>query len=169
MIALFLALTVALVLLGWSDLAPRPAPRAGGRGAPPKAEQQPAPNPNAAQPVPEAAPIAPQADDSDRVMMERLAALLRDTPEPAPAPEASAPPAPAAALDDLPSVRNFGPGDVLELELDGPAPQARDITFTQSGPDVLVTIWDEPALRIEGATASALTPAILRFRSPRAA
>ncbi|MBD3787257.1 MAG: hypothetical protein IE922_09850, partial [Sphingomonadales bacterium] len=69
----------------------------------------------------------------------------------------------------LPVLRDFHPGDVLELELDGPAPRATDITFRQIGRDTCVLIWGEPMLTLAGVEARRLSPAALRFRSPRAA
>lgn len=199
MLALFLTLTVAVALLSWAELAPRRAgrdgmPSGGPRSAGAQAEGATAPEaaapvaPAAAErpPVQEIPPTAAEAEDT--ALMARLAAMLdTSTPEApqqtdtAPAASTTTAPQPTAARTrprkprpapqpaTLPVLRDFHPGDVLELELDGPAPRATEITFRQVGRDTCVLIWDEPMLTLAGVEARRLSPSALRFRSPRAA
>lgn len=202
MLALFVALSVALLLVSWAELVPAIAAR---RRAEDDKKVTPVPplqrlstgqreteaDPGRVAPAP--APMAPSGQDEDAVM-ERLAALLAEGPEPGPA--AAAPvahavaPAPAAAparrpaqptpapepvcatpeLDaELPRITGYRPGDVIELELEGPAPRGEDIRFEQSGKDTRVVIEGFPALILARAQARSLTPAIFRFRSPQLA
>lgn len=173
---------------GGGQADPAAAPEAGAppQGAPATAEQ------------PTARELPPAATETeDDALLARLAALL-DAAEPEAAPQptavpstATAPqpvsaPQPAAARTAprkprpaplpaalqpaaLPVLRDFHPGDVLELELDGPAPRATDIAFRQIGRDTCVLIWGEPMLTLAGVEARRLSPSALRFRSPRAA
>ncbi|MGD9916745.1 MAG: hypothetical protein AB7U46_01915 [Paenirhodobacter sp.] len=175
MFALFLALTVAVALLLWAELGPSFGPRA--KTAPKAAEVADLPHfedvvqrqkaPAAAES--QAEPLAtPEGDDA---VMARIAAMLA---EPAAAPPAPTPVAPVATPetarestteDPLPRIGGFAPGDVIELELEGPAPRAEDIRFEQAGRDVRVLIEGIPALILARAKATSLTPEIFRFRS----
>lgn len=174
MLALFLALTVAVVLLLWAELGPTFAPHA---KAAPKAtevaelppfedvvQRREAALPAAA--APQAEPVA--APEGDDAVMARIAAMLAE-PAAAPAPAAPAPAPETArantAEDPLPRIGGFTPGDVIELEFEGPAPRAEDIRFEQAGRDVRVLIEGIPALILARAKATSLTPEIFRFRS----
>ena len=75
----------------------------------------------------------------------------------------------AAAVEDLPRIRGFGPGDVIELEIIGPLPRPEDLRFDQVGHDARMLLDDLPALIFEGVPARQLRPAQIRFRSPQAA
>lgn len=207
MVALFLALSVALLLVSWAELAPTLAARL--RADEPVAPVPPLRRTDAAARGVEADPARPAAraartpTEEHDVVLERLAALLADDPAPmqpvaevaalAPAADAAEPaaaakpgrraerPAPApepapeqiaasAAADaELPRVTGYRPGDVIELELEGPAPRREDIRFEQAGKDTRVVIEGFPALILARAQARNLTPAIFRFRSPQLA
>lgn len=173
MVALFLAVSLALALVLWAELGPPAQARRDLRAA--------------TKGLPDGPPIAPLSDRASRrgpgaevskagpeddPVMARLAALLAQpepaAPKPAPAPAPTAAPPPAAA-EGLPVVLGYRPGDVIELELEGPAPRPEDITFRQLGRDTQVMIEGFAALVVARAPARSLSPAIFRFRSPRAA
>lgn len=134
LLLLFFALGATLALLTWAELS------SGRRDTPP---------PSAGAPAPAAAPKTGA----------RETGLARITAGPAD-PEAEDGP-PGAALT---RVRGFAPGDLLELELDIPAPAADEIRFEQAGPHARVLIAGAPVLLIEDTEAASLTPAIFRFR-----
>ncbi|TKD21786.1 hypothetical protein FBT96_07690 [Rhodobacter capsulatus] len=75
----------------------------------------------------------------------------------------------AAAVEDLPRIRGFRPGDVIELEIIGPLPRPEDLRFEQVGCDARMLLDDLPALIFEGVPVHHLRPAQIRFRSPQAA
>ncbi|KQB11648.1 hypothetical protein H9N28_15380 [Rhodobacter capsulatus] len=75
----------------------------------------------------------------------------------------------AAAVEDLPRIRGFRPGDVIELEIIGPLPRPEDLRFDQVGHDARMLLDDLPALIFEGVPVRHLRPAQIRFRSPQAA
>lgn len=79
------------------------------------------------------------------------------------------PAASAAAVEDLPRIRGFRPGDVIELEIIGPLPRPEDLRFDQVGHDARMLLDDLPALIFEGVPVRHLRPAQIRFRSPQAA
>ena len=165
MIALFLALTAAVALLLWAEIGPSFAARRA------KPEAAPAAAPDAVAPLeelvsarnaPEEARAPAPAVADDEAVMARIAAIFAD-------PEPAAPPAPVAAapepVEELPRISDFQPGDVIELELEGPAPRAEDIRFEQAGRDTRVLIEGIPALILARAKAASLGPEIFRFRS----
>lgn len=98
-----------------------------------------------------------------------------DTPRPvtvAPAPPQMPAPAPLRRpgrrhTPSEPPLRltDFTPGDLIELELPGPAPHPEDICFMPlpSG-DTRVQIAGEDVLILSGVDAATLSPAIFRFR-----
>jgi len=135
LLVLFFALGATLALLTWAELS------SGRRDIPP---------PPAGAPAPADAPKTGA----------REMGLARITAGPAD-PEAKDGP-PGAALT---RVRGFAPGDLLELELDIPAPAADEIRFEQAGPHARVLIAGAPVLLIEDTEAASLTPAIFRFRN----
>lgn len=145
MFALFLALTAALGLLLWAEVSPTKAQ------ARTKAAPQSAPVP-AFETLIAARAQATLLEEDDTTLMARLAALFDD-------PEAEA----------LPQIAGYRPGDVIELELDGPAPRAEDIAFEQAGHDTRVLIEGFPALVVQRVRAATLSPAVFRFRSPQLA
>lgn len=200
MVALFLALSVALLLVSWAELAPAIAARRAVEDAvtpvPPLQRTGVSERAAAADPAPAAQRPAKTTDEAHDVVLERLAALLAEEPAPAPvvAEVASAPvaapapkpqrkaarpapaprPEPVASTEteadaELPRITGYRPGDVIELELDGPAPRREDIRFEQTGKDTRVVIEGFPALILARAQARNLTPAIFRFRSPQLA
>lgn len=69
---------------------------------------------------------------------------------------------------DLPHIAGYTAGDRIELEIEGPAPAARDIRFEPQGHNTRVLLWNEPALVLENVAAAALSPAIFRFRNATA-
>lgn len=167
MVALFLAVSLALALVLWAELGPPAQVRRDLRAATKDASDGAAIAPLSGragrrEPGSMTQP-AIRADLADDLFMARLAALMAQ-PEAAPAPA----PAPAAA-NDLPVVLGYRPGDVIELELEGPAPRPEDITFRQLGRDTQVMIEGFAALVVARAPARSLSPAMFRFRSPRAA
>lgn len=177
MLALFLALTVALVLLSWSELSALPLK--GGRrsrraqsdtqaasGTPPEATTDTETDLAEASRSRVAAAAAPEGDDA---IMARLSELLHDAPAPTPAAPtpASVSRPEADPIDDLPVIRDFAAGDALELEIEGPAPRPAEISFEQIGRDALIRICGAPALLLEGVAAATLGPEILKFRSLR--
>ncbi len=178
MLALFLALTVALVLLSWSELSALPLK--GGRRS--RRAQSDAQAPSGALPseattdtgtppaeAPRARVTATAVHEDDDAIMARLSELLHDETAlmpAAPAPTSAARPDPDP-IDDLPVIRDFAAGDALELEIEGPAPRPAEISFEQIGRDALVRICGAPALLLEGVVAATLGPEILKFRSLR--
>jgi len=204
MLALFLALSVALLLVSWAELAPVLGTRQSAEDTvapvPPLQRSSELRRDADVESPPCATPSNGTPEEAHDVVMARLAALLADEPAPAPAEAVSAAPvaraaapAPAAApkrraerpapapepiaateasaeIDtDLPRVTGYRPGDVIELELEGPAPRGEDIRFEQTGKDTRVLIEGFPALILARAQARNLTPAIFRFRSPQLA
>lgn len=166
MIALFLALTATLLLLGWAEFGPALAERVDAKRA---RDEEPGPEPvpplESLRPRRTAAPKASEPGDDDAALMARLTDLLTDPPAAAAAPaEAPAPTAPTPA-EALPRIDGFRPGDMIELDLVGPAPRAEDIRFEQFGRDVRVVIEGEPALILAQARVRNLGPEIFRFRS----
>lgn len=179
MVALFLALTAALALILWAELgetALRAVPRRKTKAE--GALDTPVEPLETLLPRRAAAPAAtPAQADEDDIVMARLAALL-DEPAPlaaTPAPAPVAAPLPAIPetitdnADDLPRVSGYRPGDVIELELEGPVPRLEDIRFEQAGRDTRVLIEGLPALVVQRVRAHALSPAMFRFRSPQLA
>lgn len=159
MFALFLALTAALGLMLWAEVSPVGwRPRAARSKAAPEDAPVPPLDPRAAERTHPSPP--PATADDDAAVMARLAALLEE-------PEAA--PAAPAATDDLPLISGYRPGDVIELELEGPAPRAEDIAFEQAGQDTRVLIEGFPALVVQRARAATLSPTIFRFRGPQLA
>ncbi len=177
MVALFLAVSTAVALVLWAELGPAVSTRQRARATP--------------APLPELAPLAPRARhaapsaagnspaaaataDEDAAVIARLSRLLAEPVPPAP-PRAGAAakpapvPLPEPAAGDLLRIAGFRPGDVIELELEGPAPRPEDIRFEQIGRDTRVLIDGFPALIVARAPARMLSPAAFRFRSPRAA
>jgi hypothetical protein len=78
--------------------------------------------------------------------------------------------APAArSFPELPVVEGFEPGDIILLELIGPAPRREDIRFRPCANGALVEIEGEPALIIASTAPEALDPGILQFRAHAAA
>lgn len=78
-------------------------------------------------------------------------------------------PVPAAFAGDLPRIIGFRPGDVIELEIEGPLPRPEELHFDQIGQDARLVLDGQPALIFEGVPARTLRPAQIRFRSPQAA
>ena len=167
MLALFLALTIALILLSWGELPVRQTATASpARGAPAGVAALSSARQGTAEVMSERI-AAPAADmpQTDETIMARLADMLEE-PAVAPVPEATAPQdAPVALDEDLPRIGDFTAGDVIELEVEGPAPVATDISFEQIGHDVCVLICGAPAFLLEGVAAATLGPDILKFRS----
>ncbi|MBZ4023866.1 hypothetical protein CKO11_15545 [Rhodobacter sp. TJ_12] len=147
MLALFIALSCAIALVLWAEWHPSPSAR---RSAPApvaplsQARQTPPPAPKAPEP----------ATEEDDAIMARVAQILT-TPEPVPTP--------------LPRVTGFCPGDVIELEIEGPLPRAEDLRIDQIGPDARLVIEGFPALIIEATHAATLPLSAFRFRGQRAA
>lgn len=110
------------------------------------------PREDAAQTAPQTPPVP---DDPDADVMARIEAMLE-------APEVA-----SETQDDLPRIPNFAPGDQIALEIDGPAPRAREIRFEAdpTGRHALALIADEPILLIENTDPATLTPAVLSFRA----
>ncbi|RWR51015.1 hypothetical protein EOW65_05520 [Sinirhodobacter ferrireducens] len=140
LLLLFFALGATLALLTWAELS------SGRRDTPPPSAGAPTP----AGPAPADAPKTGARETG----LARITAGAAD-------PEAEDGPPDAA----LTHVRGFAPGDLLELELDIPAPAAEQIRFEQAGPHARVLIAGAPVLLIEDTEAASLTPAIFRFRS----
>jgi len=191
MLALFLTLTVALMLLFWAEVRPvfieRAAQKARLAAATPAVDPV-APMPagkrrKAATERPAAPSPAPQMAGNDDDVMDRVAALMAEPEAAAPTPAArpaaktaratSRPvsarrPVVAKINPDLPRIDGYSAGDVIELEVEGPAPKDTDIRFTQFGDDTQVSIEGAPALVLVDTQADSLTAAIFRFRSAKA-
>ncbi|WP_444452748.1 hypothetical protein ACTTAI_17330 [Rhodobacter capsulatus] len=155
MLALFIAVSCALALVLWAEW----------RGQPVLAAQAtPATAASAA-----VAPTSP-ADDPHDVILTRLAQMLAE-PEVVAKPVAPQAPGPVATpvAEDLPRISGFRPGDVIELEIEGPLPRPEDLRFEQVGRDARMILEGLPTLIFEGVPARHLRPSHIRFRSPQAA
>lgn len=195
MLALFIAITMALLLLSWAETMPRetreesaampdaaprklrlPVLRLPSLRLPAlrrrKAVDAPAPEIEPVAPLSQAhkaarVAAAPKVEDNDDVIA-RVEALLdspdpEDLPEPATA-KAQPAPLPPAAPADLPRITGFTPGDVIALEISGPAPRPDEIGFTACAEGTLVLIEGFAELIIEGVAPEGLSPEILQFR-----
>ncbi|PYF09303.1 hypothetical protein C8J30_10949 [Rhodobacter viridis] len=176
MLALFIAVSCALALVVWAEWRSQRIPTT--KSVPPVAPDH-AIAATAAPMTPPAAPAPPPATkDQDDLILARLAQMLAEpvlvppTPVPA-APVAPQAPAPApvatTVAEDLPRISGFRPGDVIELEIEGPLPRPEDLRFEQVGRDARMILEGLPALIFEGVPARALRPSHIRFRSPQAA
>lgn len=157
MFALFLAVTLAVVLITWAEVsAPKRAARAASAAPRPglAAEMRAVP---AWQAPPAAEPPLLGAPDEADALIARLTATLAAAPE--------------APADDLPRIEDFAPGDRIELELPPGAPAPRAIRFAPSpcGRDSIVLFDETAELVIENTRPETLTPALFQFRSLRAA
>ncbi|KEO52983.1 hypothetical protein [Thioclava pacifica] len=137
-------------------------------------------------PLEEARALTPQeaaAEARDAEILSRISEMLAAPdymPKPryeepaSAAPEAAAAPAaetapPQRSFPELPVIEGFAPGDVIALELIGPAPRPEDIRFSPCANGALVEIEGEPALIIADAAPEVLGPGILQFRAHVAA
>ena len=166
MLALFIAASSALALVVWAELRTQSTLPSQNPSRP----VAPAPEAVCAMSAVTACDPTPPAttEEADAAILARLAQLLA---EPAPlAPIAAAQPAPAPVVaEDLPRVAGFRPGDVLELEIEGPLPRPEDLRFEQVGRDARLLLEGLPALIFEGVPARHLRPSHIRFRGPQAA
>jgi len=157
MLALFLALSVALALLIWAEAEParrstrqmRATKTAPDLPVLPLAQARKHPAP-----VPQAPAAAPPRTEADTRVIERVMEHLGALP---------------AKQVSLPRITGFAPGDVIEIEIEGPLPRSDDIAFRQIGRDAELIIEGVPTLVFENMTARSLSAAALRFRRLRAA
>jgi len=161
MLALFIAVSCALALVVWGEWRSQRIPAA--QSVPPVAPD----HTIAAAAAPMTAPAAPAqpapTEDQDDLILARLAQMLAEPQVAAPAP------VPTPVAEDLPRISGFRPGDVIELEIEGPLPRPEDLRFEQVGRDARMILEGLPTLIFEGVPARHLRPSHIRFRSPQAA
>lgn len=197
MLALFIAITMALLLLTWAETMPREEATTTPDAPPRKLRLSALRLPSlrrrkvadaTAQEIEPVAPLAqarkaaqfataPRVEDNDDIMA-RVEAML-EAPELDAADELTAPePATATAQSeleqdmdptDLPRITGFAPGDTIALEISGPAPRPEEISFEACAEGTLVLFDGLAELIIEGVTPEGLSHEILQFRDHAAA
>lgn len=197
MLSLFIAITMALLLLSWGEAMPRDTenetttapnapvtrvrlprlalrlPKFWGRKSSAEVVQEIDPVEPFADAVRALSPAEAASVARNDEIMARVEALL-DGPEPGstPAPIDACEPASLAnapAPPDLPRITDFAPGDMIAIEVVGPAPRRDEISFQPCAEGALVLIEGLAELVIEGVGPEALSPEILQFRDHAAA
>ncbi|OWY09636.1 hypothetical protein B6V74_06355 [Thioclava sp. F42-5] len=163
MLALFIATTIALCLLGWAEGLPRQrqvrvASAAAAIAADPSHGAR-------SDQTPEASDAS---EDLDAAVMSRIETLLAHSNQQAGA-HTKENPAPAAGPEPLPRIDGFEPGDAIALDFTGAAPRHDDITFRTCAEGTLVVIDGRAELVITGVAPEQLAPDAFQFRAHAAA
>lgn len=170
MLALFIATTIALCLLGWAEGLPRQrqARATADIGATATAPSHGAPLGEALDTRP--ANAGDGAEDLDAAVMMRIEALLAHPNQQAePRAKHTPAPAPAAGPEPLPRINGFEPGDAIALDFTGSAPRRDDITFRTCAEGTLVVIEGQAELVITGIAPEQIAPDAFQFRAHAAA
>ncbi|OOY03849.1 hypothetical protein [Thioclava sp. F28-4] len=169
MLALFIATTIALCLLGWAEGLPRQRQvrAAADTGAAAPAPSHGAPLEKALGTRP--ANVEDSANDLDAAVMMRIEALLAHPNQQAETRAHAPAPAPAAGPEPLPRINGFEPGDAIALDFTGSAPRRDDITFRTCAEGTLVVIEGQAELVITGIAPEQIAPDAFQFRAHAAA
>ncbi|OOY19233.1 hypothetical protein BMI86_15510 [Thioclava sp. DLFJ5-1] len=170
MLALFIATTIALCLLGWAEGLPRQRQVRAAADTGSEAATMTAAPAQVAAPNEEHAAPDEDTNDLDAAVMMRIEALLAHPNQQAETRAKHTPaPAPAAGPEPLPRINGFEPGDAIALDFTGSAPRRDDITFRTCAEGTLVVIEGQAELVITGIAPEQIAPDAFQFRAHAAA
>ncbi|MEO1951090.1 hypothetical protein [Thioclava sp.] len=169
MLALFIATTIALCLLGWAEGLPRQRQVRAAADTGAEAATMTAAPAQVSSPKEALGASAEDANDLDAAVMMRIEALLAHPNQQADTRAHAPAPAPAAGPEPLPRINGFEPGDAIALDFTGSAPRRDDITFRTCAEGTLVVIEGQAELVITGIAPEQIAPDAFQFRAHAAA